>query len=174
MIASDESSGSPDQEFSEDNPLVIGWREWISLPLLGLPAIKAKVDTGAKTSAIHAFDIVTMQENGEDWVEFNVLPLQRDNAIFRHCKAPLVDIRNVTDSGGHTAERYFVSTQIQIGDLSKTIEITLTQRNDMLFRMLLGRTALIPDIQVNPLKSFTLGRVAARTLYADDADGLAS
>lgn len=148
--------------------LTIGWREWISLPMLGLPAVKVKVDTGARTSAIHAFDIERFKRGVQDWVRFNVHPLQRDTSVTRQCEAPLVDIRQVTDSGGHTAERYFISTELQLGHLTRNIEITLTQRNDMLFRMLLGRTAMVPGIQVDPSKSFLMGRVSARALYTPE------
>ena len=101
---------------SKQGDLIISWREWVSLPLLGLPAIKAKIDTGARTSAIHALDIERVtRNNGQDWLAFSVHPIQRDDSIVRRCEAPLVDIRSVTDSGGHTEDRYFISTQVQIG-----------------------------------------------------------
>lgn len=151
--------------------LSVGWREWVSLPDLGLPAIKAKVDTGARTSAIHAFDIERFEnDNGEPWVAFTVLPIQRDASVKRRCKAPLVDIRSVTDSGGHKADRFFISTRLVIGDQTRVVEITLAQRTDMLFRMLLGRTTLVPGIVVNPQLSYTLGRVNARSIYSDTQD----
>jgi len=153
----------------ETGPMTIGWREWISLPDLGLPAIKAKIDTGAKTSAIHASDIERFTHtDGSDWVAFSVFPIQRNTTIVRRCQAPLVDIRSVTDSGGHKQERFFVSTRIIIGSKTRLIELTLAQRNDMLFRMLLGRTTLKPDVSVNPHLSFVLGRVKASDLYNED------
>lgn len=155
--------------------MIIGWREWVSLPQLGLPAIKVKIDTGARTSALHAFDIERVsRDGGQDWLKFSVQPVQRDNTIERRCEAPLVDIRWVTDSGGHKAERFFITTQLCIGSDTRDIEITLTQRNDMLFRMLLGRTAMVPGIQVDPSLSYSLGRVSARPLYADNSIGLDS
>lgn len=156
---------------SEDSavPLTVGWREWVSLPVLGLPAIKAKVDTGARTSAINASDIERFtHETGADWVAFTVMPIQRITNVTRRCQAPLVDIRKVTDSGGHSEERYFISTTINVGDIARQVEVTLAQRSDMLFRMLIGRTALAPDIIVNPALSYTLGRKNARTIYSDD------
>ena len=156
---------------AENNPLVVGWREWVSLPQLGLPAVKAKVDTGARTSAIHAYDIERVKRDGKDWILFNVQPIQRDRTIIRRCEAPLVDIRRVTDSGGHSGDRFFISTELTLGSITRTIEITLSQRNDMLFRMLLGRTSLVPGIQVDPSRSFSLGRVSARALYAEEATG---
>ena len=156
---------------AENNPLVVGWREWVGLPQLGLPAIRVKVDTGARTSAIHAFDIERVKRDGVDWILFNVQPIQRDKTIIRHCEARLVDIRRVTDSGGHSGDRFFISTNLTLGPITRTIEVTLSQRNDMLFRMLLGRTALVPGIVVDPSLSFSLGRVSARALYAEEATG---
>lgn len=157
---------------AELEQLIIGWREWVSLPQLGLPAVKAKVDTGARTSAIHARDIKRVKrDGGQDWVEFTVQPIQRDASIERRCEAPLLDIRRVTDSGGHAADRFFIATELQLGSLSRTIEITLSQRDDMLFRMLLGRTAMVPGVQVDPSQSFTCGRVSARLLYAENPVG---
>lgn len=153
-----------------DEPrLTIGWREWVSLPGLDVPAIKAKIDTGARTSALHAFDIERSTDaTGVEFVDFSVHPLQRNNSILRRCRAPLVDTRRVTDSGGHTQERYFVSVDVQMGDRLRSIEMTLTQRHDMLFRMLIGRTALVSDVLVDPSQSFLCGRLAARSLYAGD------
>lgn len=148
--------------------MTVGWREWVSLPDLGLPAIKAKVDTGARTSAIHASNIERFRhENGDDWVSFTVYPIQRITNITRQCKAPLVDIRKVTDSGGHSEERFFITTNLVIGDQTRMVEITLAQRTDMLFRMLLGRTTLVPGIVVNPQRSYSLGRMNARSIYSE-------
>ena len=153
---------------TEESAVCVGWREWVALPEFDLPAIKAKIDTGARSSAIHAFDIEqSTDETGRDWVEFSVHPLQRDDVIVRRCRAPLVDIRRVTDSGGHSEQRLFVQTELVFGPVRRRIEITLTQRRDMLFRMLVGRTALKPDTLVDPSRSFLCGRVAARSLYTD-------
>lgn len=152
-----------------EGSLTVGWREWIALPELGLHAIKAKVDTGARTSAIHAFDIERIPgDDGRDWIAFSIHPVQRNKTIIRRCQAPLIDIRRVTDSGGHTEDRFFISSTLQIGPVRRAIELTLSQRDNMLFRMLLGRTALVPDILVDSSKSFTFGRVSARLLYADN------
>lgn len=172
-MSADKTSDESSQTAVNDNePLVIGWREWVSLPQLGLQAVKAKVDTGARTSAIHAYDIERVKRNGgQDWLMFSVQPIQRDRSIIRRCEAPLIDIRRVTDSGGHTAERYFITTELVLGPLSRTIEMTLSQRDDMMFRMLLGRTAMVPGILVDPSRSFSLGRLSARLLYANEAAG---
>ena len=164
-----ENSGRAFESDANPGVLTVGWREWVSLPELGLPGIKAKVDTGARTSAIHAFDIEPFRHaDGSDWVAFNVLPIQRESGISRRCKALVVDRRNVTDSGGHIEERFCISTQLVVGPITKTVEITLAQRKEMLFRMLLGRTTLVPDIMVNPQLSYTFGRQNARSLYNNE------
>jgi len=154
---------------SSSNPITLGWREWIALPELELPAFKVKVDTGARTSAIHAHDIERFSENGIKMVSFTVLPIQRNMTIERRCQAPLVDIRDVTDSGGHKETRHVILTLLELSNVSKTIEITLTERRDMLFRMLLGRTSIMPDFVVDPALSYTCGRRSTRLLYSDDS-----
>ena len=156
----------------DDKMQLLGWREWVSFPDLDLPAVKAKVDTGARTSALHAFDVQKDTGPGGEWVSFSVQPLQRNQKVIRRCKARVIDTRRVTDSGGHTEERIFVETRVQIGALIRTIELTLTERHNMLFRMLLGRTALVPDIHVNPGKSYLAGRLDVRALYADSTESV--
>ncbi len=138
--------------------LTLGWREWVSLPDLGIEAIKAKVDTGARTSAIHAFELNTFSDNGRDKVEFRIHPLQKDEATVVTCIADVLDQRVVTDSGGHKEERFVISTMLSIGSHSWPIEATLTARDNMLFRMLLGRTALRGQAQVNPARSYVIGK----------------
>lgn len=140
----------------------VGWREWVGLPDLQVPAIKVKIDTGARTSALHAYDIERVGAH----VEFSVQPLQRNSGLSVRCRAPLVDIRTVTDSGGHKEERYVVTSLLHIGALNKNIEITLTQRHDMLFRMLIGRTALMPHCLVDPAASYLCGKLSPRLLYS--------
>lgn len=153
----------------ESSLTAIGWREWVSLPGLGLPGIKAKIDTGARTSALHAFHIVEERAaDGSTIVAFDVQPLQRKESLVVRCRAPLVDCRMVTDSGGHAAERYVVRTELVIGGCRREVEITLSDRRDMLFRMLVGRTSLKPDLLVDSSRSFTLGRASVRSLYPQD------
>ena len=137
----------------------IGWREWVSLPELNILRIKAKVDTGARTSALHAFSLRPFTENGSDKISFEMHPLQHDNQTIITCVADVVDKRLVTDSGGHEEERYVIKTPLTIAGQTWSIEITLTERENMLFRMLLGRSALRKRFIVNPARSFVTTRV---------------
>ena len=141
-----------------DKLLTFGWREWVSLPDLGIPMIKAKIDTGARTSALHAFEVRPYSEDGRDRVEFRMHPLQKDNETVVTCVADVLDIRTVTDSGGHKEERFAIRTTLSIGAHSWPIDATLTSRDDMLFRMLLGRTAIKGYAHVNPARSYIVGK----------------
>lgn len=138
--------------------ITLGWREWVRLPELGIEAIKAKVDTGARTSAIHAFELKTFSEAGREKVEFRIHPLQKDEDTIVTCIADVLEKRVVTDSGGHKEERIVIATMLDIGPYSWPIEATLTARDTMLFRMLLGRTAIKGRAQVNPARSYLVGK----------------
>lgn len=139
--------------------LTVGWREWLSLPQLGIERIKAKVDTGARTSAIHAFEVDPYQKDGKTRVRFGLHPNQGDTDTVVWCDAEVIDERNVTDSGGHTEKRYVILTEVKLGNKTWPIEVTLTNRDNMLFRMLLGRTAMTAgNIVVNPALSFLAGQ----------------
>lgn len=136
----------------------IGWREWISLPDLGVDAIKAKIDTGARSSAIHAFNIHTFQRHGVDMVQFHIHPYQRDNHHTIAAEAEILDRRHVRNSGGHAEERIAIVTTACLQEEQWSIELTLTNRDLMGFRILLGRQAVRRRFLVNPGRSFLLSR----------------
>ena len=139
------------------NPLTLGWREWVSLPDLHIDAVKAKIDTGARTSTLHAFYTEYFARDNTTWVRFGVHPEQNTVEQVVHCEAPVVDTREVTDSGGHREARPVITTTLMLAGLPRTIEMTLTDRDSMLFRMLIGRTAIRSGVVVSPGESFKLG-----------------
>jgi hypothetical protein len=141
----------------EGGKAVLGWREWLALPDLAIPHIKAKVDTGAKTSALHAFYVQSFERNGKSWVRFGVHPLQGSIEHVVECEAPVKDVRRVTDSGGHAEMRPVIETSLLVQGRVRVIELTLTDRENMTFRMLLGRSALRRHFVVDSGKSFLLG-----------------
>lgn len=141
---------------------MIGWREWVAIPDLGLPAIKAKIDTGARTSALHAFYLEPFRSRGVERIRFGVHPLQRRQDIVVECEADVLDRRLVSDSGGHRELRYVIRANVVLGDAAWPVELTLTDRDTMQFRMLLGRTAMHGRWQVDPGRSYRCGRVRRR------------
>ena len=138
-----------------------GMRHKLSLPGLGIEAVKAKIDTGARTSALHTFALDADYEHGEKIARFGVHPLQGDTQTVVWCQAPVVDERSVRDSGGHREWRFVIATELGLADRRWTVEITLTARDTMLFRMLVGRTAMA-GLQVDPSASFLMGRRGVR------------
>ena len=142
---------------SRDFP-IIGWNEWASLPDLKVPLIRCKVDTGARTSALHAFYIEEFTDNGVRRVRFGLHPEQDNTDTEVHCIADVVDVRRVTDSGGHSEQRVVIQTQVVLGSASWPIEITLTNRDTMRFRMLLGRTAIADNYIVDPGAAYLLDK----------------
>lgn len=128
---------------------VLGWSEWVAIPELNVPKIKCKVDTGARTSALHAFYVEEFEKDGKKRVRFGLHPDQNNTDSEIHCVSDVLDIRKVTDSGGHTESRYVIKTSVVIGQHAWPIELTLTNRDTMRYRMLLGRTAIADNYIVD-------------------------
>lgn len=152
----------------ETEKLLVGWQEWCALPELKLPAIKAKIDTGAKTSALHAFNVTPFLEHGAYQVKFEIHPIQHNDRVVVSCQAPLVDERIVINSGGHRERRHVIQTLINISGHGWPIEITLTNRDSMQFRMLLGRDALRDHAIIEPAQMLLHPRYSRwelKTLY---------
>ncbi len=137
--------------------LAVGWREWVQLPDLVDVPIKAKVDTGAKTSSLHAFFIEPYTKDGKPWVKFLLHPNQNDNDLEVECHAQVSDRREVSDSGGHKEKRYVIESTVVLGKQVLIAELTLTDRDSMSFRMLLGRNLLRGSYSVDSSSSFLMG-----------------
>lgn len=141
-----------------ENKIILGSEEWCSFPDLGIPAIKARVDSGAKTSALHAINIAPFIKDETNWVKFDINPIQNNLKTVIHCEALLIDKRIVKSSSGFREQRYVIQTNITIGNETWTIEMTLTNRDSMGFRMLLGREAMSGRILVDPEQKYLLGQ----------------
>lgn len=142
---------------SHSNTLT-GWREWVSLPDLGVDWLKAKIDTGARTSSLHAFDVHEFEREGEGWVRFRVKPWQDSQEDAVVVETPVHDRRAVRSSSGHAQERLVVKLLIRLVDREVLAEVTLSNRDEMGFRMLIGREALRRGYIVDPARSFLGGR----------------
>jgi len=140
---------------------ILGWREWLALPELNIARIKAKIDTGARSSALHAFAIEPYRKGGQRWIMFAMHPLQERTDILVECHAQIKDRRWVSDSGGHKQRRYVIETQLIAGQSVVRAEMTLTNRDNMRFRMLLGRTAMDNRFIIDPSSSYLLGKPGA-------------
>lgn len=150
--------------------LVIGKEEWLGLPELGLPAVKARIDSGARTSALHAFNIKVYTARGEKWVRFDIHPIQKNEKVNVQCRAKLVEHREVKSSNGHVEMRPVVEASLRLGDNQWPILITLTNRDSMGYRMLLGREAMEGRVLVDPEISFSLRHITetdAKIMYSD-------
>jgi hypothetical protein len=143
---------------SISNRQVLGWREWISFPELGISQIKAKIDTGARTSCLHAFYVEPFERDGQQWVYFDIHPIQGDTNEVLRCEAPVLDQRIVRDSGGHEEMRYVIQTIVSIGGNPLKAEVTLSDRDGMKFRVLLGRTAIRGNYLVDSSRSYLCGK----------------
>ena len=140
---------------------ILGWREWVALPQLKIKRIKCKVDTGARTSALHAYFIEP--DHSLNRVQFGIHPIQGNTDISVICESAIHDYRLVSDSGGHKEMRYVIETTIILGDHSWCMEMNLTDRDPMRFRMLLGRTAINNQFVVDPERSYLMGKPKSKT-----------
>ncbi|GGO88836.1 hypothetical protein GCM10011584_16790 [Nocardioides phosphati] len=139
-------------------PETAGWREWVSLPDLGVPWTKAKLDTGARSSAVHAFDLEPFEREGREWVRFSIHPWQRSAEDAVEVELPVHDRRTVRSSSGHAEERYVVLMAIRLLEQTITAEVTLSRRDEMGFRFLIGREALRQGFVVDSARSYVGGR----------------
>ncbi|WP_417369245.1 30S ribosomal protein S6--L-glutamate ligase [Flavobacterium beibuense] len=144
--------------------VIVGSEEWCSFPALGIPAIKARVDSGAKTSALHAININPFLKDGDNWVKFDINPIQNNTKTVIHCEAPLIDKRIVKSSSGYREKRYVIKASLQVGDTMWEVEVTLTNRDSMGFRMLLGREAMSGRLLVDPEQKYLLGQPTTEKL----------
>lgn len=138
--------------------VIVSSEEWCALPSLGIPIIKARVDSGAKTSALHAVNIAPFEKDGENWVKFDVNPIQNNVKTVLHCEAKMIDKRIVKSSSGYRELRYVIQTSLDLGGTQWEIELTLTNRDSMGYRMLLGREAMSGRVLVDPEQHFLLGQ----------------
>jgi len=145
--------------------LNIGWKEWVALPDLKIPAIKAKVDTGARTSALHASQISAFTKPSGRWVRYVVRPLRRHPEIEIQCESKLLDRRDIKNSGGQVETRYVIETTVVLGGATWSTTLSLTSREDMLFRMLIGRTTLNDNIIIHPGDKYLTGKMKLKKCY---------
>ena len=151
-----------------DNRAHIGWREWLVLPDLGVPAIKAKIDTGARSSALHTHDYEIVDRLGQPYVIFRLHPFTDDPSIEVIREEPVTEFRVVKDSGGHAERRPFIRTRVLLGPYQWVIDLNLTNREKMKFRMLLGREAMKRRFRVVPEASYMLSPQPLEPLGADE------
>jgi ribosomal protein S6--L-glutamate ligase len=150
----------------DSKPLILGRREWVALPDLGLFAIKAKVDTGARTSALHAEAIEVFGPSSAPRVRFLIHPLLEKPDVSVWCEAELLGEREVMSSSGERENRFIISTRLSVGDREWPIELGLTNRGGLAHRMLLGRQAIRPGMLVDPARSFLLPKLSSRLYRA--------
>lgn len=151
-------------ETVNNDKIIVGSEEWCAFPDLGIPAIKARVDTGAKTSSIHAFNIQKFRRQGQSWVSFEIHPLQNNRSTVIRCEKPIVDKRVVKSSSGIGETRYVILAHLRMGQSVWKVELTLANRDSMGFRMLLGREAMSQRLVVDPSLSFCQGEVHEQEL----------
>ena len=141
---------------------VVGWREWIALPDLGVAAVKAKIDTGARSSSLHAMNVETFDRDGATWVRFDIHPLQGGDDLVVRTEAAVLEFRRVRSSSGHQSLRPVIGTTLALAGHNFHVELTLARRDEMGFRMLLGRQSVRGRFVVDPGRSFLIGRGPTR------------
>ncbi len=149
-------STAPDP--SDAAPAVVGWREWVSLPQAGVEWVKAKIDTGARSSAIHAFDLEPFDQDGAEWVRFSIHPWQKSDEDHVELSLPVLDRREVRSSNGQVEQRYAVALDVALAGRTITTVMTLSNRDEMGFRMLIGREALERGFLVDSSRSYAGGK----------------
>lgn len=149
-------SSEPQQPDAE--PVVVGWREWVALPQADVPWVKAKIDTGARSSSIHAFDLEVFEQDERDWVRFSIHPWQRSDDDHVELSLPVLDMREVRSSNGQVEKRYAVALDVTLAGRTITTVMTLSNRDEMGFRMLIGREALERGFLVDSARSYAGGR----------------
>lgn len=149
------SSASADEP---SPPTVVGWREWVALPQADVDWVKAKIDTGARSSSIHAFDLEVFERDGQEWVRFSIHPWQRSDEDLAELTLPVLDRREVRSSNGQTEQRYAVAMDVRLAGRTITTVMTLSNRDEMGFRMLIGREALERGFLVDAATSYAGGR----------------
>lgn len=163
---------------ASETKIIVGSEEWCSFPLLAIPSVKARVDSGAKTSSLHAFNIKPFKRGGQSWVSFEVHPLQNNRRVIIRCESEVVDKRSVKSSSGIAEKRYVIRTMLEHKGEKWDIELTLTNRDSMGYRMLLGREAMVGRILVDPAASFLGGDIGTKKLerayakHTQDSAGL--
>lgn len=135
--------------------ITLGWRERLALPSFGISSLKAKLDTGARSSSLHVESLRVSEEGGDTWLDFDVRTGRRSHPVLVPCRALATGRRRVSDSGGHASMRWFIRTEIEIAGSRFEIELNLNDRRHMLFPLLLGRMTLLDRIRVDPALSYT-------------------
>ena len=148
----------PESSGPDAPPILVGWREWVAFPELGIDRIKAKIDTGARSSALHAHEIRYVRKGGRRYVRFKVYPVQKDDRTFVDARGEWLEERKVRSSFGRVEVRPVIRTEVEMAGERWPIEVTLTRRDSMGFRLLLGRQALRGRCRVDPGASFLTGK----------------
>lgn len=145
----------------------IGWREWVGLPDLGAPWIKAKIDTGARSSSLHAFDLETFDRDGIEWARFSVHPWQKSDNDAVPVEIPILEWRSIKSSSGESDDRPVVRTTLRVGTSNQEVDLTLARRDEMGFRMLVGREAMRKRFLVDPARSYLAGKPKREVIAAN-------